>query len=64
MSNTTQTVAAKADPTCDPRQHARDEKAFVEMVILCAVLWVAWRGFRYWRERSGLQQFRRRRPGA
>ena len=64
MRSATNATTAQPDPTCDPRQHTRDEKAFVEMVTLCAVLWAGWRIFRFWRDRSGMPKIRRRTPGA
>ena len=63
MPIATNASTAKPDPTCDPHQHAHDERAFVEMITLCAVLWVGWRVFRRWRDRSGIPQLRRRPPG-
>jgi len=64
VPNATNAITAQPDSTCDPHQHGRDEHAFVEMVCFCAMVWVGWRGFRRWRERSGMPKYRRRPPGA
>ncbi len=64
MRNTTNGTVNPISETCDPRQHTRDERAFVEMVVLCLVLWIAWRIFRYWRDRRGPPRYRRKPPGA
>jgi len=64
MPIATNATTAQPDPTCDPHQHAHDEKAFVEMVTLCAVLWVGWRIFRRWRDRNSIPKIHRRPPGA
>jgi len=64
MRSVTNTATTSASETCDPRQHTRDEQAFVEMIVVCAVVWFAWRAFQFWRDRSGMPKFRRRPPGA
>jgi hypothetical protein len=62
MRSAANSTTNPASETCDPRQHRRDEQAFVEMIVLCLVLWGAWRLYRYWREQRGLARFRRRPP--
>jgi len=67
MKGVTNSIAQPtADPSgCEPSQHTRDEHAFVQMVVLCAVAWLAWRLYRRVRRRIEIPRVpRRRTPGA
>ena len=53
----------KADPNwCDPRQHSRDEHAFVVMLVVCVVVWLAWRLYRRLGRHDAIPRLPRRRP--
>jgi hypothetical protein len=60
---TNNTAQPASDPNwCDPTQHSRDERHFVEMIVLCAVVWLVWRLYRRVRHRTEIPRLRRRPP--
>jgi hypothetical protein len=65
MKGVTNSTGAKTkgDPNwCDPTQHSRDERNFVEMIVFCAVVWLAWRLYKHVRRRTEIPRLRRRQP--
>ena len=66
VTNSISIVKPSADTGwCDPKQHSRDEHAFVQMMVLCAVAWLTWRLYRRVRRRNEIPRMpRRRTPGA
>ncbi|TAN37078.1 MAG: hypothetical protein EPN23_06585 [Verrucomicrobia bacterium] len=64
MTGVTNVIAKpNRDPNwCDPRQHSRDERGFVEMFVLCAVVWLGWRLYRRVQRRTEIPRLPRRRP--